>query len=77
MEQNGPSWGELSQRYAMCARDFYEAVARLGRYRDVGPETVAHWQNIRKLHALCFPIEKEIDRRLGLEEWEIGANAPG
>jgi len=68
MEQHYQPWRELSQQYAMCVRDFYEAVARLGGHRHVGPETVADWQNIKKLHALCVPIEKEIDQQVGLEE---------
>ena len=59
----------------MCARDFYEAVARLGGCRDVGPKTVALRQQIKELHALCLPIEKEIDRHLGLDERRMGADA--
>ena len=59
----------------MCVRDFYEAVARLGGHRHVGPETVADWQNIKKLYALCLPIENEIDQQLGLEHQQLGTDS--
>jgi hypothetical protein len=77
MTQNHSPWRELSQRYAMCVGQFYAAVAGLGGYRKVGPETVAHWQDIKTLHALCIPIEKEIDRLFGLEERQRGMDAHG
>ena len=76
MEQN-PQWQELSQRYAMCAAQFYEAVARLGGHRHVDAKLIAQWQKIKELHALCLPIEKEIDQHLGLEERQMGAPGEG
>ena len=73
MEQN-PRWQDLSQQYAMCVRDFSDVVARLGGHRDVGPKTVALWQQIKELHAACLPLEKAIDQHLGLEERQMGTD---
>jgi hypothetical protein len=73
MAQN--PWPDLSSRYAMCVAEFYEAVAHLGRYRQVDPKLVAHWQKIKELQALCLPIEKEIDRHLGLEKQSMDAHS--
>jgi len=77
MGQNDPRWQEFSQRYATCTREFSEAVAQLGGHRNVGPNTVTYWQKIKALHALCLPLEKEIDRHLGLEERQMSAGARG
>ena len=77
MDENARSWRELSRQYSMCAGQFYEAVAGLGRRRGVDTELVAHWQKIKELHALCLPLEKEIDRYLGLEERQMGAGGEG
>jgi len=78
MDENAGSWRELSQKYSTCAREFYEAVAKLGGHRQVDPKLVAHWQKIKELHSLCIPIEKQIDRHLGLEEEkQTGMDAHG
>ena len=61
-------WEQLAQEYATRARLFSEAVAKLGRHRDVGPETVALWQEIKELRTSCIHSEREIDRHLGLDE---------
>ena len=68
METQDREWQKLTQQYATCARQFSEAVAGLGGRRDTGPEAVALWEQIKELHASCLPIEKEIDRYLGLDE---------
>ena len=70
MEPRDLDWSELTRQYA---RQFSELVAYLGRHRDVGAETVALWQRIKELQALCVPLEKEIDRRLGLDKQYIAS----
>jgi len=77
MDENARDWLELSRQYSTCAGQFYEAVAGLGGWRRVDPELIAHWQKIKELHALCIPIEKEIDQYLGLEEKQMGAGGEG
>ena len=58
-------WMQLVHRYAICTREFSEAVASLGWQRNVGPEAERLWEEVKKLHDACMPVAEEIDRRIG------------
>jgi hypothetical protein len=56
-------WRELVQRYAICAREFSDAVALLGQRVHLGPEQSRQLlEDIRAKQELCIAVAGEIDR---------------
>ncbi|HEY7391342.1 MAG TPA: hypothetical protein VH640_22695 [Bryobacteraceae bacterium] len=53
---------ELIEVYAIRAREFSDAVARLGQYSHVGPEFLEVWQEIQQRLALCNAAGEELGR---------------
>jgi hypothetical protein len=53
---------ELVQRYALRAREFSDAVARLGEHAHIGPEFLQVMEEIKRLHVFCSATENELDR---------------
>jgi len=56
------SFSQLTELYARRAREFSDAVALLGRCRDIGPEVVALMQEIRRRRGLCFEAAEALER---------------
>ena len=56
------SFPQMTELYARRAREFSEAVALLGRYRQIGPEVVALMEEIRRLHILCCEEAERFER---------------
>jgi len=56
------SFSQLTELYARRAREFADAVALLGRCRDIGPEVVALMQEIRRRRGLCFEAAEALER---------------
>ena len=54
-------WRELTQRYALRAREFSDAVAQLGKHAEIGPDFVGLMQEIRRRQALCKAAADELD----------------
>ena len=52
----------LLELYALRAREFSDAVARLGRHQQIGPETLGLIQEIERLRGLCDAAAAELDR---------------
>jgi hypothetical protein len=55
------TWRELTQRFAIGAREFSDAVASLGQETHLGPEL---WEVIRAKLKLCIATADEIDQYL-------------
>ena len=53
---------KLLELYALRAREFSDAVARLGRHQQIGPETLGLIQEIERLRGLCDAAAAELDR---------------
>ena len=53
---------KLVELYALRAREFSDAVARLGRHQQIGPETLGLIQEIERLRGLCDAAATELDR---------------
>ena len=56
------SFFHLTEVYARRAREFSEAVALLGSYREIGPELLHHMQEIRRRRGLCFEAAERFER---------------
>jgi len=56
------SFSQLTELYARRAREFSDAVALLGHYRDIGPEIVPLMQEIRRRRGLCFEAAEALER---------------
>ena len=57
-------WRELVEVYAVRAREFSDAVARLGQHEDSGPEFEELMGEIKRRHALCMAATDELERYL-------------
>lgn len=57
-------WRELVKIYAIRAREFSDAVARLGRHAEMGPESLSLLQEIRRRRELCCSAGDEIERHI-------------
>jgi hypothetical protein len=56
-------WHQLVQLYAIRAREFSDAVARLGQHKhEIGPETLKLLDEIKTRHAICIALSDEVDR---------------
>jgi hypothetical protein len=53
---------ELVEAYAIRAREFSDAVARLGQHSHVGPDFLEVWEEIRRRQALCVEAGDELGR---------------
>ena len=53
---------KLVELYALRAREFSDAVARLGRHQQIGPETFGLIQELERLRGLCDAAAAELDR---------------
>ena len=53
---------KLLELYALRAREFSDAVARLGRHQQIGPEILGLIQEIERLRGLCDAAATELDR---------------
>ena len=53
---------KLLELYALRAREFSDAVARLGRHQQIGPETLGLIQEIERLRGLCDAAAADLDR---------------
>jgi len=53
---------ELTQVYAVRARQFSETVARLGTINSNGPDLVRLMRKIKRRRALCDAASAELDR---------------
>jgi hypothetical protein len=58
---------ELTQAYAIRAREFSEAVAQLGLVRDIGPGLGILMEEIKRRQALCERARDELNRYLAEE----------
>lgn len=56
------SFLQLAELYARRAREFSEAVALLGGYREAGPEVLALMREIRWRRSLCFEVAERFER---------------
>jgi hypothetical protein len=66
---------ELIEVYAIRAREFSDAVARLGQYSQVGPEFLRAWEEIQQRLALCNAAGDELGRYIN-ETGARGETAP-
>jgi len=57
-------WRELVEVYAVRAREFSDAVARLGQHENSGAEFEELMAEIRRRHALCRAAGDELERYL-------------
>ena len=55
-------WRESVRVYAIRARDFSEAPARLGKQTSIGPEFLELWEEVKRRHALCNAAGEQVDR---------------
>ena len=55
-------WRRLAEVYAIRAREFSDAVARLGRHGQIGPEFLALIDEIKRRRGLCDAVAAELDR---------------
>jgi hypothetical protein len=53
---------EVTQLYAIRAREFSEAVARLGQIDEIGPDLWILMEEIIRRHVLCNAAGDEFDR---------------
>jgi hypothetical protein len=53
---------QLIEVYALRARDFSDAVARLGQHRDIGPGLLGLVKEVSRRRALCFAAGDELDK---------------
>jgi hypothetical protein len=51
---------ELTANYAIRARQFSDAVARLGQHRHIGPGFLGLLQQVMTLQALCLEAGSEL-----------------
>lgn len=56
------SFPQLTEQYALRAREFADAVASLGRYSQIGPEVVALMKEIRWWRSLCFEAAERFEQ---------------
>jgi len=54
-------WRESVRVYAIRAREFSEAAARLGKQTSIGPEFLELWEEVKRRHALCNAVGNELD----------------
>ena len=58
------SFFQLTEVYALRAREFSEAVALLGGYHQVGPELLHQMQEIRRRRGLCFEAAERFEQHV-------------
>jgi hypothetical protein len=58
---------ELTEIYAVLAREFSEAVAQLGRVGGIGPELLILMQEIKRRHMLCDAAGDDLERYISQE----------
>lgn len=58
---------ELTELYACRAREFSDAVARLGKHNQVGPEISGLITEIRRKSGLCSEAAEKLDRYIEQE----------
>lgn len=55
----------LTEQFARTAREFSDAVARLGRYKDVEPEQLlGPLEEVKLRHRLCAEAEESLELSL-------------
>jgi hypothetical protein len=54
-------WQELTRTYALRAREFSDAVARLGQHHRIGPEFVGLIRETKRLRRLCDEAANQLD----------------
>lgn len=52
---------ELVELYARRAREFSDAVARLGQHNQIGPEISGLMIEISRKHSLCIEAAERLD----------------
>jgi hypothetical protein len=57
-------WKHLVEVYALRAREFSDAVARLGKHTHPGPGTLGLMEEIKRLQTLCIAAGDEVGRYL-------------
>jgi hypothetical protein len=53
---------KILELYALRAHEFSDAVARLGRHHQIGPELLAVIHETKKLRGLCDAAAEELDQ---------------
>ena len=65
----------LFQLYANRAREYSDAVARLGQHREIGPDFFELVKEIKRRHELCALANLELDKYIEQNAGSLGASA--
>jgi hypothetical protein len=57
-------WRDLVTAYALRAREFSDAVAKLGKHEDADPEFINLMIEIKRRMAICQEAADELDRHI-------------
>ena len=61
------TWQQVVEGYAIRAREYADAVARLGRIGQSGPELIPLMEDIKTRYALCGAAGDELDQYIRQE----------
>jgi hypothetical protein len=67
---------ELLQLYAIRAREFSDAVGRLGEHDRIGPEFLQLIAEIKRRHELCTSSGEDLDRWIEREDPNVHSSVP-
>jgi hypothetical protein len=67
---------ELLPLFAIRAREFSDAVARLGEHHRIGPEFLQLIAEIKKRHELCISTGEDLDHWIEREDPSVHSRFP-